>query len=113
MAAIIQAIEAIAKLEGYQAAALRSAPASSHFRPGAIGVFMGYDFHLGPDGPKLIEINTNAGGALVNAFVARAQKACCAPVEAAFPGLSAPKNLRPRFCGALIASGADRKMRGR
>ena len=48
MAAIIQAIEAIAKLEEYQSAALRSAPTSSHFRPGAIGVFMGFDFHLGP-----------------------------------------------------------------
>jgi hypothetical protein len=26
------------------------------------GVFMGYDFHLTESGPKLIEINTNAGG---------------------------------------------------
>ncbi len=30
------------------------------------GVFMGYDFHLTPAGPRLIEINTNAGGALLN-----------------------------------------------
>lgn len=30
------------------------------------GVFMGYDFHLSPAGPKLIEINTNAGGAFLN-----------------------------------------------
>jgi hypothetical protein len=65
--------------------------------PGAIGVLMGFDFHVGPDGPKLIEINTNAGGALVNAFVARAQKACCAPVEAAFPGLSAPNEFEASF----------------
>jgi hypothetical protein len=35
-------------------------------QPGNAGVFMGYDFHLGPDGPRLIEINTNAGGALLN-----------------------------------------------
>jgi len=27
---------------------------------------MGYDFHVGPEGPRLIEINTNAGGALLN-----------------------------------------------
>ena len=26
----------------------------------AIGVLMGYDFHLGEDGPKLIEINRHA-----------------------------------------------------
>src|SRR5258705_419647 len=35
-------------------------------RPGNRGVFMGYDFHLTQDGPRLIEINTNAGGALLN-----------------------------------------------
>jgi hypothetical protein len=41
------------------------------------GVFMGYDFHLTKDGPKLIEINTNAGGAYLNLILARAQVACC------------------------------------
>lgn len=30
------------------------------------GVFMGYDFHVTAEGPRLIEINTNAGGALLN-----------------------------------------------
>jgi hypothetical protein len=34
--------------------------------PGNFGVFMGYDFHLTPHGPRLIEVNTNAGGALLN-----------------------------------------------
>lgn len=38
---------------------------------------MGYDFHLGVSGPKLIEVNTNAGGAFLNALLARAQGACC------------------------------------
>jgi len=33
---------------------------------GNTGVFMGYDFHVTPQGPRLIEINTNAGGALIN-----------------------------------------------
>ena len=45
---------------------------------------MGYDFHLGPHGPRLIEINTNAGGALLNAALARAQQACCAAMNWAF-----------------------------
>jgi hypothetical protein len=31
------------------------------------GAFYGYDFHLTPQGPKLIEINTNAGGGLLAA----------------------------------------------
>jgi len=43
---------------------------------GPMGVFMGYDFHLGIDGPKLIEINTNAGGGLLNLELAKAQKKC-------------------------------------
>lgn len=42
---------------------------------------MGYDFHLGEDGPRLIEVNTNAGGAFLNALLARAQRACCAVME--------------------------------
>jgi len=42
------------------------ANAAARFASGAHGVFMGYDFHLTEDGPRLIEINTNAGGALLN-----------------------------------------------
>jgi hypothetical protein len=38
---------------------------------------MGYDFHLAHDRPRLIEINTNAGGAFLNALLARSQHACC------------------------------------
>ncbi|MGL1418978.1 hypothetical protein ACSTI2_00185, partial [Vibrio parahaemolyticus] len=38
---------------------------------------MGYDFHLSERGPALIEINTNAGGAMLNAVLARAQRVCC------------------------------------
>lgn len=44
---------------------------------------MGYDFHLAADGPKLIEVNTNAGGAFLNALLAKAQRACCAEVAVA------------------------------
>jgi D-alanine-D-alanine ligase-like ATP-grasp enzyme len=38
-------------------------------RRAARGVFMGYDFHLSAGGPQLIEINTNAGGGLLNAYL--------------------------------------------
>ncbi|MGE3582368.1 MAG: hypothetical protein AB7J28_13240, partial [Hyphomonadaceae bacterium] len=57
------------------------APDIARIDHGPLGAFMGYDFHLTSDGPKLIEINTNAGGALLNAFLAQAQIACCAEVE--------------------------------
>ncbi len=32
---------------------------------GSCGLFMGYDFHITHDGPRLIEVNTNAGGAFL------------------------------------------------
>ncbi len=78
MQELITAIETVAALPSYQSAALAYAPEIARHQPGAVGVFMGYDFHLGPDGPKLIEINTNAGGALINAYLLQAQRACCA-----------------------------------
>ncbi len=81
VAQAIAAIERVVALPAYQQHALLGAPdiASHHFGPA--GVFMGYDFHLGENGPRLIEINTNAGGALLNAALARAHRECCAPMQ--------------------------------
>jgi hypothetical protein len=56
----------LAHSEPYQREVDRGASEIERFTPGNFGVFMGYDFHLGPDGPRLIEVNTNAGGALLN-----------------------------------------------
>ncbi|MEY4592413.1 MAG: hypothetical protein RIR18_1308 [Pseudomonadota bacterium] len=39
---------------------------------GSPGVLFGYDFHLGKNGPQLIEINTNAGGAFLTASLGEA-----------------------------------------
>ncbi len=83
MQAIVHAVEAASRLPAYQEAVLAWAPQIAHVDHGPAGAFMGYDFHLTPEGPKLIEINTNAGGAFFNAFLARAQIACCAQVERA------------------------------
>ena len=41
------------------------------------GVLMSYDFHLDGETPKLIEINTNAGGAFLNYELAKITKSCC------------------------------------
>ena len=81
MSAIVGAIEATARLPGYRRSVLSWAPTISQVDHGPVGVLMGYDFHLNEDGPKLIEINTNAGGAFLNAHLARAQAACCADVK--------------------------------
>lgn len=77
----IAAIEGVIALPAYQQAALARAPDIARQNFGPSGVFMAYDFHLGADGPRLIEINTNAGGALLNAALARAHRDCCEPMQ--------------------------------
>ncbi len=78
----VLAIEAATRLPAYQRQVLAWAGAAAQPDFGPAGVFMGYDFHHTPSGPKLIEINTNAGGAFLNALLARAQSACCPEVQA-------------------------------
>ena len=77
MLEVVAAIEAAAVKPTYQDAVLDWAPEIARHDFGPSGAFMGYDFHLGSAGPKLIEVNTNAGGAFLNAFLAGAQRACC------------------------------------
>ncbi|MDP3738900.1 MAG: hypothetical protein Q8R02_16010 [Hyphomonadaceae bacterium] len=83
MLATVAAIEDVARLPAYQETAASWAPAIARHDHGPRGAFMGYDFHLAGDAPRLIEINTNAGGAFLNAFSAKAQLACCAEVATA------------------------------
>ena len=78
MMGIIDAIETAERLPGYRAAALAEAPLIALRDFGPVGALMGYDFHITPAGPQLIEVNTNAGGAFLNAVLARAQRTCCA-----------------------------------
>lgn len=41
------------------------------------GLFNSYDFHIGENGPQLIEINTNAAGAVLGLNATRDLKECC------------------------------------
>ena len=86
MARLVAAVERVVAMPAWREHVLAWAPQSARHRSAAPGVFLGYDFHLGQSGPQLIEINTNAGGGLLNALLARAQKACCDDVEALLPG---------------------------
>ena len=86
MANLVAAVERVVALPSYREHVLAYAPEIARHDTAARGVFLGYDFHLGSNGPQLIEINTNAGGGLLNALLARAQKACCDDVEALLPG---------------------------
>ncbi|HYD58227.1 MAG TPA: hypothetical protein VEB41_15095 [Burkholderiales bacterium] len=97
MAKVIRAVEEVAALPAYREAALAWAPQIARHDPGTASVFMGYDFHLGADGPRLIEINTNAGGALLNTVLARAQRACCDEVASLESGPVPPAELERRF----------------
>ena len=81
MRGIVDAIEAAAKLPGYHDTVLSWGPEIAQQDFGPVGALMGYDFHLDDAGPRLIEVNTNAGGAFLNALLAKAQKTCCAEVE--------------------------------
>lgn len=67
MRAAIAAIEDVVALPTYREHVLAWAPEIARHEPPNKGVFFGYDFHLSPAGPKLIEINTNAGGGLLAA----------------------------------------------
>lgn len=87
MASIVRAVEAVVALPGWQAMALaRHAPRAQRAGNAGVadargtaarGVFFGYDFHLAGGTPQLIEINTNAGGGLLNVALRDAQVACC------------------------------------
>lgn len=81
MARIVQAVESVAAMPAYRELVLARSPAIARHAPGARGVFFGYDFHVAEDAFGLIEVNTNAGGAMLNAVLGRAHRACCLPVE--------------------------------
>jgi hypothetical protein len=88
MAQIARAVETVAAMPAYREHVLGRAPAIARHDPGAASVFFGYDFHLEGDRLGLIEINTNAGGAMLNAVLARAQRASCAAVQSVLPDLA-------------------------
>jgi hypothetical protein len=97
MRAVIEAVEAVVATPAYRTAALARASAAAAHDPRCPGVFLGYDFHLGEHGPRLIEINTNAGGALLNVYLARAQKACCPEMHGLTTGPVALAALEEEF----------------
>lgn len=73
---VIAAIEEVTALPDYQATVFGWASDIAKIDPGSPGGILGFDFHLTADGPRLIEINTNPGGVLLNAMQARAQRIC-------------------------------------
>jgi len=97
MQRVIEAVEELVRVPAYQDAVTAAAPALARTTRGNPGVFFGFDFHIGPDGPKLIEINTNAGGAFLNAAVRDAQLACCPAAAGYLARLPTGRELEQRI----------------
>lgn len=75
---VVRAIESVVAMPAYRQLVLGNAPDIARHDPGGPkGVFLGYDFHPRGERLGLIEINTNAGGAMLNAAMARAHRTCC------------------------------------
>jgi hypothetical protein len=72
----VWALHAIFAMPSLVEAALEIARGDGLPDHGLGGWMLGFDFHLTPDGPRLIEINTNPGGMLAVAAQARALAAC-------------------------------------
>lgn len=110
MTQVVAAVEVAADLVGYREAALHWAAPLAHRDFGPAGALMGYDFHVTPEGAKLIEINTNAGGAFLNAPLARAQRACCAST---LLSVSKPADFRSDIVEMFLSEWARQRGRGR
>ena len=102
MQATIAAIERVVALPAFVQQALADAPELARFDPGNAGVFFGYDFHLTPQGPQLIEVNTNAGGAMLNVLLAHAQQPCDARMHGMAMGPLAPGALERAIVDMLL-----------
>lgn len=100
MADLVRAVESVVALPAYREFVLRDAPAVARYNPGGVkGVFLGYDFHLEQDRCGVIEINTNAGGAMLNAVLARAHEACCVNDDR----IASAKTLAAQFEDDIVA----------
>jgi hypothetical protein len=88
MADVVTAVEYVVAAPGWKEQALHLSPEiARHDTHGVKGVFLGYDYHIDGNRLGLIEINTNAGGAMLNAILARAQRACCHGIAQLLPNV--------------------------
>jgi len=113
MTQVVRTVASVVALSDYREAVLGWAPEIARHDPdGAQGVFFGYDFHVAEDGFGLIEINTNAGGAMLNVVLARAQRACCPALQRMTPAADAMEEaIVAMFHNEWTLSGKTRPMR--
>ncbi|WP_296247824.1 hypothetical protein [Stenotrophomonas sp.] len=76
MGRVAAAVFAVAGNPRYRQHVLQWAPDIATHEPGSAGGVLGLDFHLTVDGPRLIEVNTNPGGLLLNAVLLDGVRSC-------------------------------------
>lgn len=89
----------LSQLNDYRQSVFPDLPEVARFDPGHAALMMGYDFHLGEDGPRLIEVNTNAGGGYI-AWLSEAQ------THAEYPTRLSPR-LQQRLFGSFMQEWRD------
>lgn len=62
MAQVVKCLYRLSRNPSYRARLWPELPEIAQFDPGHDALMMGYDFHETASGPRLIEVNTNAGG---------------------------------------------------
>ena len=72
MLRLIRVLFRLSQQDTYRQQVLPQLPSVARFDLGHDALMMGYDFHLSSDGPRLIEVNTNAGGGYI-AWLSEAQ----------------------------------------
>lgn len=85
--AFARQVGAIMSMPEFRAAAIAQSGVSAGHDPGNAGGLLGLDFHLTDSGPRLIEINTNPGGVLINIEIQAALQACCQAAADWLPAL--------------------------
>lgn len=103
----VTAIERVIANPDFRNYVMRWASPSAHKKSACLGVFMGYDFHITPEGIQLIEINTNAGGAGLNLLLRKAytqsypEKKLASPYSSAEALWAIFLHEWTRFCGGF------------
>jgi hypothetical protein len=107
MLRVVRILSRLSHAPGYRQQVYAQVPAIARFDPGHDAVMMCYDFHLAEDWPRLIEVNTNAGGGLL-AYLAHHPDA---PVKAATLAPKLKSRLLQTFATEMsgFSSGAQKK----
>ncbi|GAB6083330.1 hypothetical protein JCM30471_22440 [Desulfuromonas carbonis] len=109
MIRLVRTLDQLSRQPAYRQQVLPQLPETARFNPGHDAVMMGYDFLLSPAGPRLIEVNTNAGGGLL-AYLAHAP---ATPLATATLPPRLKRQLLASFAAEISAFSGGRRERPR